>query len=174
MDLYGKTIGIIGTGKIGQIFAGICKGFGMEVIAYDKFPNDKLDLEYVELDELYERSHIISLHCPLNNETHHMISDHSIEIMKDGAIIINTSRGGLIDTKALIDGLLSKKLGGAALDVYEEEMDYFFEDFSEEIIPDEVLSRLLTFPNVLITSHQAFLTHEALKKYCRNYHCELQ
>ena len=162
MDLHGKTIGIIGTGKIGQIFADISKGFGMNIIAYDKFPNDKLGLKYVELDELYKESHIISLHCPLNNETHHMINDEAIELMKDNATIINTSRGGLIDTVALIEGLKSKKIGGAALDVYEEEMNYFFEDFSEEIIPDDVLSRLLTFPNVLITSHQAFLTNEAL------------
>ena len=162
MDLHGKTVGIIGTGKIGQVFSDICKGFGMEIIAYDKFPNKNLDVEYVELNELYERSHIISLHCPLNNETHHMINEESMKHMNDNVIIINTSRGGLIDTVGLIDGLKDKKVGGAALDVYEEEMNYFFEDFSTEIISDDILSRLLTFPNVLITSHQAFLTHEAL------------
>jgi len=162
MDLYGKTIGVVGTGKIGQIFINICKGFGMDIVAYDKFPKKDLDIEYVELDELYRRSHIISLHCPLSTETHHMINADSIEIMKDNVIIINTSRGGLIDTAALLEGLKNKKLGGAALDVYEEEMNYFFEDFSEEIISDDILSRLLTFPNVLITSHQAFLTQEAL------------
>ena len=162
MDLFGKTVGVIGTGKIGQIFAGICKGFGMEVIAYDKFPKSNLSVEYVELDELYKRSHIISLHCPLSSETHHMINSKSIEKMKDNVIIINTSRGGLIDTVGLIEGLKDKKVGGAALDVYEEEMNYFFEDYSDEIISDDVLSRLLTFPNVLITSHQAFLTQEAL------------
>ena len=162
MDLYGKTIGIIGTGKIGQIFSDICKGFKMQVIAYDKFPKENAGIEYVGLDELYKRSHIISLHCPLTSETHHMINEQARKKMKDNVIIINTSRGGLIDTVALIEGLKNKKVGGAALDVYEEEMNYFFEDYSEEIIPDDVLSRLLTFPNVLITSHQAFLTHEAL------------
>ncbi len=162
MDLHGKTIGIIGTGKIGKLFADICKGFGMDVIAYDKFPNERSGLKYVELDELYKRSHIISLHCPLTNETHHMINERSITLMKDDAIIINTSRGGLINTVALIDGLKNKKIGGAALDVYEEEMNYFFQDYSDEIISDDILSRLLTLPNVLITSHQAFLTHEAL------------
>ncbi|MEX1375847.1 MAG: 2-hydroxyacid dehydrogenase [Eubacteriales bacterium] len=162
MDLIGKSIGVIGTGKIGQIFIDICKGFGMNILAYDKFPKEGLGVEYVGLEELYKRSHIISLHCPLNNETHHMINSDSIAMMKEGVIILNTSRGGLIDTVALIEGLKSKKLGGAALDVYEEEMNYFFEDYSEEIISDDVLSRLLTFPNVLITSHQAFLTNEAL------------
>lgn len=162
IDLNGKIIGVVGTGKIGQIFINICKGFGMKVIAYDKFPNPNLDIDYVELDELYKKSHIISLHCPLTKETHHMINDESIDMMKESAIILNTSRGGLINTVSLIEGLKNKKIGGAALDVYEEEMNYFFEDFSEEIIPDDVLSRLLTFPNVLVTSHQAFLTHEAL------------
>jgi D-lactate dehydrogenase len=162
MDLYNKNIGVIGIGKIGAIFIKICKGFGMNVFAYDKYPNKDLEVEYVELDELYRKSHIISLHCPLTSETHHMIDDESIRTMKDGVIILNTSRGGLIDTIAMIEALKSKKIGGAALDVYEEEMDYFFEDFSQEIISDDVLARLLTFPNVLITSHQAFLTNEAL------------
>jgi len=163
MDLKDKTIGIIGTGKIGQVFINICSGFGMNIVAYDKFPKKDLDINYLELNELYKSSDIISLHCPLTNETHHMINEESINLMRNGVMIINTSRGGLIDTLALTEGLKNKKIGGAALDVYEEEMDYFFEDFSQEIISDDVLSRLLTFPNVLITSHQAFLTNEALE-----------
>lgn len=161
-DLYQKTVGVIGLGKIGQIFASICQGIGMKVVAYDKFPNDDLGLEFVTLDELYERADVISLHCPLLNDTHHIIDDHSIAKMKDGVMIINTSRGGLIDTQALVRGLKTKKVGCAGLDVYEEESDYFFEDFSNEIITDDVLARILSFPNVLVTSHQAFFTKEAL------------
>lgn len=163
MDLKNKTVGIIGTGRIGRAFIDICRGFGMNILAYDKYPGEILDVKYVGLDELYRKSDLISLHCPLTGDTHHMINGESIKIMKTGVIIINTSRGGLIDTMALTEGLKDKKIGGAALDVYEEEMDYFFEDFSQEIISDDVLARLLTFPNVLITSHQAFLTNEALE-----------
>jgi len=161
-DLRGKTVGVIGTGKIGQIFAGICQGIGMKVIAYDKYPNEGTGLSYVDLETLYQASDIISLHCPLLKDTHHIISQASIKQMKSGVMLINTSRGGLIDTEALIQGMKDKKIGYAGLDVYEEESEYFFEDFSEEIIDDDVLARLLSFPNVLVTSHQAFLTAEAL------------
>lgn len=162
-DLYGKTIGVIGTGKIGRVFAGICEGVGMKVLAYDKFPSEASGLTYVDLDTLYAQSDIVSLHCPLLKETHHIIGAASIDKMKEGVMVINTSRGGLVDTEALIEGLKEKKIGYAGLDVYEEESDYFFEDFSEEIISDDVLARLLSFPNVLVTSHQAFLTKEALE-----------
>lgn len=161
-DLYQKTVGVIGTGKIGRIFANICKGIGMNVIAYDKYPNAESGLTYVDLPTLYAQSDIISLHCPLSKETNHIIDETSMSQMKEGVMIINTSRGGLVDTEALIEGLKSKKIGYAGLDVYEEESEYFFEDFSEEIISDDVLARLLSFPNVLVTSHQAFLTKEAL------------
>lgn len=161
-DLFQKTVGIIGTGKIGQIFANICKGVGMKVLAYDKYPNEESGLEYVDLDTLYAQSDIVSLHCPLFKETHHIIGEDAINKMKDKVMIINTSRGGLVDTEALIQGLKDKKVGYAGLDVYEEESEYFFEDFSEEILDDDILARLLSFPNVLVTSHQAFLTAEAL------------
>ncbi|MCL2634806.1 MAG: 2-hydroxyacid dehydrogenase [Oscillospiraceae bacterium] len=166
-DLIGKTIGIIGTGKIGKVFANICKGFGMAVIAYDPYPAEDFSGEYLPLDELFQKSDIISLHCPLNPQTRHMINSQTIGSMKEQAIIINTSRGGLIDTKALIDSLKSKKLYGAGLDVYEEEADYFFEDFSADIIADDDLARLLTFPNVVLTSHQAFFTEEAMEAIAR-------
>lgn len=162
-DLYKKTVGVIGTGKIGQIFASICKGIGMNVIAYDKYPNDALGIKYVDLETLYRDSDIISLHCPLLNDTHHLINDNSIDLMKEGVMIINTSRGGLINTEALVRGLKDKKVGSSGLDVYEEESEYFFEDFSDEIIDDDVLARILSFPNVLVTSHQAFFTKEALE-----------
>lgn len=161
-DLHGKTMGVIGTGKIGQIFINICNGFGMKVIAYDKFPNEKLNLEYTTLERIYKSSDIISLHCPLSKETYHMINKESIDMMKEGAMLINTSRGGLIDSDALIEGLKTKKIGSAGLDVYEEESEYFFEDFSDEVLDDDVLARLLSFTNVIVTSHQAFFTKEAL------------
>jgi D-lactate dehydrogenase len=161
-DLYGKTVGIIGTGKIGKVFANICKGFGMNILAYDKFPSSDLDVKYVELDELFAKSDIISLHCPLTFDTYHMINAMAIKMMKPGAVIINTSRGGLIDTDALINGLLDRKVGAACLDVYEEEADVFFEDRSGHILDDDKLVRLIAMPNVLVTSHQAFLTNEAL------------
>lgn len=161
-DLRGKTVGVIGTGKIGRIFADICKGLGMKVIAYDKYPNEASGLEYMSLDEVFGKSDIISLHCPLNDETHHLVNNDSIDKMKKGVMLINTSRGGLIDAEALVEGLKTAKIGYAGLDVYEEEGEYFFEDYSNEIIADDVLSRLLSFPNVLVTSHQAFLTREAL------------
>ena len=161
-DLHEKTVGIIGTGKIGLIFANICKGFGMNILAYDKFPNPNAGLQYVELPELLAKSDVISLHCPLTEETHHMINTEAIEMMKKGAVIINTSRGGLIDTEALIGGLKAEKIGAACLDVYEEEGDLFYEDFSGDIIQDDKLVRLIAMPNVIVTSHQAFLTKEAL------------
>lgn len=161
-DLHEKTVGIIGTGKIGLIFANICKGFGMNILAYDKFPNPNSGLQYVDLPELLAKSDVISLHCPLTEETHHMINDDSVHMMKKGVVIINTSRGGLIDTGALIDGLKAEKIGAACLDVYEEEGDLFYEDFSGHIIQDDKLVRLIAMPNVIVTSHQAFLTNEAL------------
>lgn len=161
-DLHGKTVGVVGTGKIGRIFADICKGFGMRVLAYDKFPNPSAGLDYVELTELLEQSDVISLHCPLTDETRHMINAAAIEKMKPGTVLVNTSRGGLVDTEALIEGLKSRKVGAACLDVYEEEGDLFYEDCSEEIVADDTLVRLISMPNVIVTSHQAFLTKEAL------------
>ena len=161
-DLYGKTVGIIGTGKIGRVFADICKGFGMNILAYDKFPAENSGLHYVDLPELFEKSDIISLHCPLTEETRHIINADSIAKMKKGVTIINTSRGGLINTEDLINGIKEKKVGAACLDVYEEEGDLFYEDFSGHIVQDDKLVRLIAMPNVIVTSHQAFLTNEAL------------
>ena len=161
-DLYGKTVGVIGTGRIGRIFVDICRGFGMKVIAYDAFPAEDAGIEYVPLDTLFEKSDIISLHCPLTDETTHMIDGAAIERMKKGVVIINTSRGALIDAEALLCGIKSRKIGAACLDVYEEEADVFFEDRSGHIMDDELLSRLISMPNVIVTSHQAFLTEEAL------------
>lgn len=161
-DLHGKTVGIIGTGKIGRVFADICRGFGMEILAYDKYPNPETGLRYVSLEELFAKSDIISLHCPLTEETHHLINRESIAGMKPGVVIVNTSRGGLVDTDALIEGIKSKQVGAACLDVYEEEGDVFYEDFSGHILRDDKLVRLIAMPNVIVTSHQAFLTEEAL------------
>lgn len=161
-DLKGKTVGIIGTGKIGRCFADICAGFGMKILGFDPFENDSFCGNYVPLDELLESSDIISLHCPLTKENHHLVSKETIEKIKRGAYIINTSRGSLIDTEALIDGLKSGKIGAAGLDVYEEETAVFFEDYSDEIIPDDALSTIISMPNVIVTSHQAFFTREAL------------
>ena len=160
--LHGKTVGVIGTGKIGRIFIDICKGFGMNVIAYDAYPAKDSDIEYVSLDELFNRSDIISLHCPLTDETKHMINSDAISKMKKGVVLINTSRGGLIDAEALLEGIKARKIGAACLDVYEEEADIFFENRSDHILDDELLSRLISMPNVILTSHQAFLTEEAL------------
>ncbi len=162
-DLHGKTVGIIGTGKIGSVFANICKGFGMKVIAYDKYPRENVDAEYVSLEELFNESDIISLHCPLTDETHRLINKDTIENLKKGVAIINTSRGGLIDTEALLEGIKSRKIGAACLDVYEEESEHFFEDKSGHIMEDDTLARLISMPNVIVTSHQAFLTEEALR-----------
>lgn len=161
-DLVNKTIGVIGTGKIGYTFIKICLGFGMKVIAYDPYPNSSLNINYVSLEELFKESDIISLHCPLTDETKHMINHDSINKMKDNVVIINTSRGGLIDTKALLEGLKERKIKAAGLDVYEEESNLFFEDNSNEIIDDDILQIIISLPNVIITSHQGYLTEEAL------------
>lgn len=161
-DLHGKTVGVVGTGKIGRIFIDICRGFGMKVIAYDKFPAKDSDIEYVELDTLFENSDIISFHCPLTDENRHMVNEASIEKMKKGVILINTSRGALIDSVALVEGIKDRKIGAACLDVYEEESDVFFHDYSGHIVDDDTLARLISMPNVIVTSHQAFLTNEAL------------
>lgn len=161
-DLYGKTVGIIGTGKIGRVFADICKGFGMKILAYDKYPDNSLNVEYTTLDRLFKESDIISLHCPLNDESYHLINKESIASMKKGVILVNTSRGALVDSEALLEGIRNKKIGGACLDVYEEESELFFEDNSNLIINDDTLALLMTMPNVIVTSHQAFFTKEAL------------
>ena len=161
-DLYGKTVGIIGTGKIGRVFADICKGFGMNVLAYDKYPNEASGLTYTTLEDLFQRSDIISLHCPLTEETKHMVNADSIAKMKKGVTIINTSRGALINTEDLIQGIKEKKVGAACLDVYEEEGDFFYEDYSGHVVQDDKLVRLIAMPNVIVSSHQAFLTQEAL------------
>lgn len=163
-DLHGKTAGIIGTGQIGCIFMNICRGFGMKTVAYDPYPRENADINYVSLDELFSVSDIISLHCPLTSSTRYIINEKNIRKMKDGVFIINTSRGQLIDTDALIQYLKSGKIRGAGLDVYEEETAFFFEDYSSTVIDDDVLSVLVSMPNVLMTSHQAFLTEEALQK----------
>ena len=161
-DLHGKTVGIIGTGKIGCCFADICKGFGMSILGFDPYENSDFCGKYTDLSELLSKSDIVSLHCPLTRENRHLINAETISAMKKGAFVINTSRGLLIDTTALIDGLKNGSIGAAGLDVYEEETDLFFEDLSEEIIRDNTLSALISLPNVLVTSHQAFLTREAL------------
>ncbi|MDC7127069.1 MAG: 2-hydroxyacid dehydrogenase [Spirochaetales bacterium] len=166
-DLNGKTAGVIGAGKIGRILIKILHGFGMKVLIYDGHNDpdfaEKYGAEYVDLEKLYSNSDIISLHCPLTPETEHMINAESIAKMQDGVMIINTSRGGLIDTQALVEALKDGKVGSAGLDVYEEEGDYFFEDFSSSTVGDDLLARLLTLNNVLVTSHQAFFTKEALQ-----------
>ena len=165
-DLHGKTVGVIGTGRIGKAFIDICLGFGMKVLAYDKFEDRELacrdNVRYVSLDELFSESNIISLHCPLTEETYHIINQGSIEKCKRGVVILNTSRGALVDAEALLSAIKSRKVGAACLDVYEEESDFFFEDFSGHILEDDILARLISMPNVIVTSHQAFLTEEAL------------
>lgn len=165
-DMHGKTAGIIGTGKIAKILIQILRGFGMNILAYDVYPDYNFAREhqvvYTSLDELYHSSDIISLHCPLTDATKYLINDYSISKMKDGVMIINTGRGQLIHTNALIEGLKNKKIGYAGLDVYEEENEYFYEDKSDRIIDDDVLARLLSFNNVIVTSHQAFFTKEAM------------
>ena len=170
-DMYGKTAGIVGTGKIARELIRILKGFGMEVVAHDLHPDEQYawhaGISYVALDELYERSDILSLHCPLTDRTRHLIDASAIARMKPGAMLINTGRGQLIRTEALIDGLKAKKIGAAGLDVYEEEADYFYEDTSDRIMGDDVLARLLSFNNVIVTSHQAFFTREALYEIAR-------
>ena len=161
-DMHGKTAGIIGTGKIGRVFIDICRGFGMNVIAYDPYPAENSGIDYVSKEELFRNSDIISLHCPLTEQTRYIIDKTALRLMKPSALIVNTSRGHLIDSEALLDALNEKRIGGAALDVYEEESGLFFEDNSDKIVTDEVISLLVSRPNVIITSHQAFLTEEAL------------
>lgn len=162
-DLFKKTAGVVGTGKIGQAMIRILKGFQMNIVAYDPYPNPALDVTYVSLEELMKQSDIISLHCPLTDDTRHLVNQKTIGLMKKGVYLVNTSRGALIDTEALIDGLLEKKFAGVGLDVYEEEEGVFYEDRSNEIIKDENLVRLTSFPNVLITSHMGFFTKEATR-----------
>ena len=166
-DLYGKTLGVIGTGKIAKVLVRMLSGFGMTILGYDPYPDEEFALvnamQYVTLDELFQRSDIITLHCPLTPETRYVINAESIAKMKDGVMIVNTGRGQLIDTNALIEGLKSRKIGSAALDVYEEEGNYFYEDTSDAVIVDDTLARLLSFNNVYVTSPQAFFTREALR-----------
>lgn len=164
-DLHAKTVGVIGTGKIGKVFINICRGFGMKVLAYDKYPSHEIEdenIKYVDLDTLLKNSDVISLHCPLTEETYHIIDKNAIEKCKRGVVILNTSRGALVDAESLLSGIKSRKIGAACLDVYEEESDFFFEDFSGHILEDDTLARLISMPNVIVTSHQAFLTEEAL------------
>lgn len=164
-DLSGRSVGIVGTGKIGLCMARIMRGFGCQLLAFDPHPDPELEElggRYVELSELLSSSDIISLHCPLNPATHHLINRSAIDQMKPGVMVINTSRGAVVDTKAMIAGLKSGKIGYLGLDVYEEESDLFFENLSDQTIQDDVFARLLTFPNVLITGHQAFFTREAM------------
>ena len=161
-DLYGKTVGVIGTGKIGRTFIDICRGFGMRVLAYDKFPAKDSGLDYVELDTLLRESDVISLHCPLTPDTRHILNRDAFSKMKKGVFILNTSRGALIDSEALLDALNSRTVGGAGLDVYEEEANLFYEDRSDTIIHDDTLALLVSRPNVILTAHQAFLSEEAL------------
>lgn len=162
-DLHNKVAGVVGTGKIGQAMIRILEGFGMSIIAYDPYPVKGLDVEYVSLEDLIKRSDVISLHCPLTKETKHIINKKTIAKMKDNVYLINTSRGALIDTEALIEGLLNKKFAGVGLDVYEEEEGVFYEDRSNDIMEDDLLARLTTFPNVIITSHMGFFTREAMQ-----------
>lgn len=169
-DMVNKVVAVIGTGKIGEVFATIVRGLGCKIIAYDPQPNKSLlgaGVTYLPLEQLWTQADIISLHCPLNSSTHHLINSDSIARMKDGVMIINTGRGGLIDTRAVISGLKSKKIGHLGLDVYEEEGDLFFEDYSNQLLQDDVFARLLTFPNVVVTGHQAFFTREALTAIAR-------
>ena len=165
-DLHGKTVGVIGTGRIGRVFIDICRGFGMKVLAYDKYPAAGLDngdtVRYVPLEELFAKSDIISLHCPLTEDTYHIIGKDALEQCKKGVVLLNTSRGALVDAEALLAAIKARKVGAACLDVYEEEADFFFEDYSGHILEDDVLARLISMPNVIVSSHQAFLTEEAL------------
>ncbi|MBR6708895.1 MAG: 2-hydroxyacid dehydrogenase [Clostridia bacterium] len=165
-DLHGKTVGVIGTGRIGRVFIDICRGFGMKVLAYDKYPAEGVAdgdaVRYVSLEELFAESDIISLHCPLTEETYHLINSETLEQCRRGVVLLNTSRGALVDAEALLAGIKSRKVGAACLDVYEEESEFFFEDFSGHILEDDTLARLISMPNVIVSSHQAFLTEEAL------------
>lgn len=166
-DFYGKTIGVIGTGKIGQALIDICIGMGMKVLAYDLYPTQRPGVTYVELDTLFRESNVISLHCPLTKGTKYIINADTISKMRDGVILINTSRGALIQSEDLLDGIKNHKIGAAGLDVYEEETDFFYENRSDMIMQDDVLARLISMPNVIVTSHQAFLTTEALESIAK-------
>jgi D-lactate dehydrogenase len=173
-DLHGKTVGIVGTGKIGRIFGDICRGFGMKILAYDKFPAEGAGLEYVSLDRLFAESDVISFHCPLTEETRHLVNERTIGQMKKGVVLLNTSRGAIIDAEALLGGIQARKIGAACLDVYEEESDFFFEDLSGLVLQDDILARLISMPNVIVTSHQAFLTEEALSNIAETTLCNLE
>lgn len=165
-DMHGRTVGVIGTGQIGQVLVGIVRGFGCKILAHDPYPNPavaEMGATYVDLPTLYRESDIITLHCPLTPETRHMIDEAAIDQMKRGVMLINTSRGALLDTPAVVEGLKREQVGYLGMDVYEEEVDVFFEDLSGHVLQDDILARLLTFPNVLMTSHQAFLTQDALQ-----------
>ena len=169
-DLHGRTVGIVGTGAIGETLARILSGFGCTLLAYDVRENPacvELGVHYVELDELLAKSDVISLHCPLTPDTHHLIDAEALAKVKPGVMLINTSRGALIDTQAVVDALKDGRIGSLGLDVYEEEEELFFEDLSGQVIQDDVLSRLLTFPNVIITAHQGYFTREALEQIAR-------
>lgn len=164
-DLHGKTVGVLGTGKIGRAFARIMLGFGCRVLAHDPYPNDGLrseGVEYVPLDTLWRESRIVSIHCPLTPQTHHLVNERTLSLMPEGVMLINTSRGGVVDTRAVIRALKTGRIGALGLDVYEEEGDLFFRDLSDKVIQDDVFVRLMTFPNVLITAHQGFFTKEAI------------
>lgn len=166
-DMFQKTVGVVGTGKIGEVMCQILRGLGCQILAYDVVPNpacEAMGVRYVDLPTLFQESHIISLHCPLTPSTYHLINEESLALMKPGVMIINTSRGAVLDTKAAIQGLKSGKIGYLGLDVYEEEGDLFFEDLSNQVIQDDTFMRLVTFPNVVVTAHQAFFTREALEK----------
>jgi len=172
-DMEGKTVGVVGTGGIGAIVVRIMAAFGCKILAYDVYKNEKLqkeqpDMKYVELDEIWKQCHVISLHAPLTKETEHMINDDAVSKMKDGVLIVNTSRGPLVDTKAIIKGLKSKKIGAVGLDVYENESSLFYSDHSKDIPQDDLLSRLISFPNVIVTGHQAFFTKEALTNIAKS------
>lgn len=164
-NLFGGVAGIVGTGRIGVAMAKICQGFGMQILAYDKFPNPKLEglLTYVTLEELLRRSDLVSLHCPLTEENYHMLNRETLALMKDSAILVNTSRGPLIDTDALLEALRQHRFSGVGLDVYENEDEQVFEDFSDEVLANDQVALLLAYPNVIVTSHQAFFTHTALE-----------
>lgn len=169
-DLYGKTVGVIGTGKIGMIFARIMTGFGCTVVGHEKYPNpgfEALGARYVGIDQLLDCSDVVSLHCPLTDETHHIVNAASLARAKRGSILINTSRGGLVDTEAAIGALKTGQLGGLAIDVYEQEASLFFQDLSSTVITDDVIQRLVSFPNVIVTGHQAFFTVEAIGQIMR-------
>jgi D-lactate dehydrogenase len=169
-DVHGRTVGIVGTGRIGRAFGRIMQGFGCRVVAFDPYPNpevEEMGIEYLPWEAFLSQSDIISLHCPLTPETHAMIDATAVGLMKPGTMLINTSRGAIIDTHAVIDGLKSGRIGSLGLDVYEQEENLFFKDLSEEVIQDDVFQRLQTFPNVLITGHQGFLTRQAMEEIAR-------